>query len=79
MAPALVRWVVQVTWTPIPGTYSPVTKPLWFLMPATATQAQLHNMALVQVTLCDVQNPSTLSAATLDTDLNDYDRNDVVI
>lgn len=79
MPNALSRWSVPVTWTPVAGTYTPVTVTVVLLAPTTATAASVQSEVTRMMALCNAQNTSSVGTATIASDQNDYDRNGVVI
>ncbi len=61
------NWVVDMTWTPVPGTYATVTRP--FKIKAHATNsAYVTSAAQAAVQDMNAQNPVILSAPYLDPD-----------
>ena len=83
MPAPLVRWAVDITWTPDPTTYTALTRRIHFLvdssLSSSAQQAKAAAMALDQCGMIDAQNPSTQGTPFLDPDQNNYDRNGNVI
>ena len=63
----MVNWKVDMTWTPVPGTYSAVTRSLTFKAASTAS-AWVATMAANQTQDMNTQNPIILSAPYLDPD-----------
>jgi hypothetical protein len=63
----MVGWCVNVTWTPDPATYAPLTRTLRFKAHAT-NSAYVTSMATAVTQDMNAQNPVTLSAPFLDPD-----------
>jgi hypothetical protein len=63
----MVNWCVDVTWTPVPGTYAALTRTLRYKAHST-NSAYVTQMAIAQTQDMDAQNPVTLSAPYLDPD-----------
>jgi hypothetical protein len=70
----LLRWKIDVTWTPDPATYPAVTRTLYFLA-AAADGARVSQMAVAQSALCESFNPVTYGSPSLDSDQRQLDRN----